>query len=138
MPPPKAVVASSLDEATLQGHMARTALELSFTTWSLAPLGIAVGRERPFVWDAERRFALLREIDAAAAHFYGLSREEFAYVLSTFQTLGDAETRQYGSFRTRDLALSIYDAITEAKQRGEPYCGQLTPGPADKAAAHQA
>lgn len=138
MPPPKAVVARSFDEATLQGHMARAALELSFTTWSLAPLGVAVGREQPFVWDAERRFALLREIDAAAAHFYGLSREEFAYVLSTFQTLGDAETRQYGSFRTRDLALSIYDAITEAKQRGEPYRSQLTPEPADEAAMHQA
>ncbi|MDP9313351.1 MAG: hypothetical protein M3R24_21140, partial [Chloroflexota bacterium] len=121
MPPPGHVVAKGLNDGTMQARMARAALELVYTTESLTLLGEPLGYERPFTWNAERRFTLLREIDAASAHLFGLSHDEFAYVLSTFETLGKDEQSRYGAFRTRDVALEIYDSMEEARRSGQPY-----------------
>ncbi len=114
----------------------KTALELSFTTWSLEPIGKALGYEAPFVWNYERRFLLLREIDAFAAHLYGLSREELEYVLSTFQTLEQANIREYGDFRTKKIVIEAYDRMQLTMENGGEYRSLLDPPPADPKVSH--
>lgn len=116
--------------------LAQLALELSFTTWSLEPLGRALGCPAPFRYDPERRFLLQCEIDAIVAHLYGLARADFEHVLTTFETLARHEERTYGEYRTKRETLAAYDCIAEAKQAGIPYQSRLDPPPADPRAAH--
>lgn len=116
--------------------LAKLALELSFTSLSLEPLGQAVGSAAPFGYDPARRFLLQCEIDAIVAHLYGLSREEFVHVLSTFETLSRHEMRAYGEYRTQRTSLQVFDAIADAERTGVPYQTRLDPPPAEPRVAH--
>lgn len=136
MPPPKIVVPLAGEDHTPRACMVKAGLELAFTTWALLPLGRALGYERPFVYDPERRFFLLRLIDALSARFFSLSREEFAHVLSTFETLGDWERRTHAEYRTARVALEMFDAIEASQKRGEPCPAFLDPRPADPSCTH--
>ena len=131
MPPPRQVIPQENKPTSLQAYIQKLALELPFTSWSLKELGEAVGRSRPFTWNAERRFLMLREADAATAHFFKLDKEELEYVISTFQTLEKDEVAKYGSFRTREIVLRCYDAMSEAIASGQPYQSLLDPLPVD-------
>jgi hypothetical protein len=138
MPPPEQVLPATDDEQSLQTHLQKLALELSFTSWSLVSLGEPNGHACPFIWDRERRYLMLREIDAISAQFFGLSYEEFEYILSTFETLASQEKKLYGSFRTKELSLQMYAAMNYAQQRGTVYTTRLDPPPGDARAAHPA
>jgi len=86
-------------------------VELTYATNALRSFAEAFGVERPFGWDPERRFQLLRAVDAASAHAYGLSRDDVVHILNRFETLAAQEKRECGRFRTGELVLSFYDSI---------------------------
>jgi hypothetical protein len=48
------------------------------------------------------------DLDGLYAHLYGLSRDDFAYILTTFPVL---ETNERRAYRTARLALAAYDAL---------------------------
>lgn len=50
-------------------------------------------------------------MDGLYAHLYGLSHDDFAYILTTFPVLQKNEERKYGEYRTARLALAAYDAL---------------------------
>ena len=51
----------------------------------VAPFARDLGYDGPpFVWDEERRAQLRADLDGIYAHLYGLSRDDFAYILDTF------------------------------------------------------
>jgi hypothetical protein len=50
-------------------------------------------------------------LDAAFAHFYGLTKDELAYILETFTVLRSREEKEYGTFRTRDTVLALFDIV---------------------------
>ena len=57
---------------------------------------------------------LLRaEIDALVAHLYGLTRDEFAYILDTFPVLKKHDVRDFGFFRSKEWALLAYDRFAD-------------------------
>src|SRR4051794_27136969 len=64
----------------------------------------------PFGWDDERRATLRAELDGIYAHLYGLSRDDFAYILDTFPIVRDKDVKGFGEFRTKRLCLEAYDA----------------------------
>jgi len=66
----------------------------------------------PFVWKwkEQGRVELRAQLDAAYFHVHGISREDAAYILSTFQTSGDASD----SLSTTALILSHNDALAAA------------------------
>ena len=136
MPSPKCVIAQDEDKTSLQTHLLNLAIELSFTSWALLPLGQAVGKTTPFIWDEDRRFLMLREVDAIASHLYGFSREELEYVLSTFETLQGHDISKYGDYRTKLVILDVYDRMQQEMDTGEPYQTLLDPPPADPRVAH--
>ena len=72
----------------------------------------------PLIWDAERRFQLQCEIDAAFFHLYDISRENAAYILDTFNLVRDEEKR---------VVLETYDALAAAVASGKPYVSPLGP-----------
>ena len=60
-------------------------LRLTYTAHDIAPFARDLGCDgSPFIWDEEERRHLRARLDALYFHLYGLSREDAAYVLSTF------------------------------------------------------
>lgn len=90
-------------------------VELVYTAHDLA----AFARDckylgEPFAWDEARRFALRCELDAAFFHLYGLSRDETATVLDTFPIVARKDLAKFGTYRTRDEILRLYDEMAAA------------------------
>jgi len=61
--------------------------------------------------DTGDRTQLRAEIDAYVAHLYGLSRDDFAYILDTFPVLSRKEKAAFGEFMSRRKCLEEYDRI---------------------------
>ena len=57
------------------------------------------------------RAQLRAEIDAYVAHLYGLSRDDFAYILDTFPVLKKKEKKAFGEFMSKRKCLEEYDRI---------------------------
>ncbi|MFZ3254245.1 MAG: hypothetical protein WA133_08200, partial [Syntrophales bacterium] len=54
---------------------------------------------------------LRAEIDACVAHLYGLTRDDFAYILDTFPVLKRKEEQAFGEFMSKRKCLEEYDRI---------------------------
>lgn len=77
------------------------------------------------IWNPDERAVLISRLDAFYAMKYGLSREDFEFILdpeavmgkgyptSTFPQIRDNEIAQYGEYRTKILALKAYDELKE-------------------------
>lgn len=101
-----------VDSEPLADWLSEIALELTCTSERLRPLAVEAAHTPPVVeWNESRRFELMRTIDAVYAHLYGLSREEFGYVLDSFPIVRDHELQQFGDFRTKTEALRLFDNI---------------------------
>ncbi len=96
-------------------------LELTYTSHALKPWAAALGfAGEPFAYDEARRGVLKAELDVFFAKKYGLTEEEFRYILDpkdvkgaafpseSFRTLRDDELARHGEYRTRRLALEAW------------------------------
>jgi hypothetical protein len=105
-------------------------LELTYTAWDIESFARDVGDNGPpFRWDEERRFVMRAEVDAAFFHLYGIDRDDVDYIMETFPIVKRRDIQQYGTFRTKDLILQIYDAMNEAIRTGASYQALLDPPP---------
>jgi hypothetical protein len=105
-------------------------LELNFTAWDIEPFARDLGDDGPpFRWDEERRFVMRAELDAAFFHLYGIAREDMDYIMETFPIVKRKDIQQYGTYRTKDLILQIYDTMAEANRTNRPYKTILEPPP---------
>ncbi len=85
-------------------------LELTYTAWDMQPFARDLGYEGdPFIWDEERRAQLRAELDGIYAHLYGISRDDFAYILDTFPIVARKDIAEFGEYRTKRLCLEAYD-----------------------------
>jgi len=126
-------------------------LELSYTAWDLEDFARDCGYDGPpYSWDEDRRRSLRCELDAAYFHLYGIERGDVIHILETFPVVkrrdiartevkdAQGEVTQEGTYITKDTILSIYDAMQQAIDSGQPYQTLLDPPPADPAVAHSA
>jgi len=105
-------------------------LELCFTAWDMEAFARDLGNnEPPFRWDEERRLAMRAELDGAYFHLYGIERDDVDYIMETFPIVKRKDVERYGSFRTKDLILEVYDKMSEAIRTGVPYQTILDPEP---------
>jgi N-6 DNA Methylase len=105
-------------------------LELSYTAWNMEAFAADLGDGgSPFWWDKERRFGMRAELDAAFFHLYGIERDDVDYIMEAFPIVKRKDEQQYGSFRTKELILEVYDAMAEAIRTGVPYQTILDPPP---------
>ncbi len=98
---------------TLESWISERVLKLSCTANDMIPLAQACnfnpdGRP-PFVWKwkDQERADLRAQLDAAYFHLYAISRNDAAYLLSTFQATGDASDPH----STTSLILDHYDRL---------------------------
>jgi len=61
--------------------------------------------------DSGDRAQLRAEIDAYVAHLYGLSRDDFAYILDTFPVLKKKEKKAFGEFQSKRKCLEEFDRL---------------------------
>ena len=115
--------------------IANRALELTYTSHSMAPFARDLGYDGPpFPWNEDRRALLRAELDAWYARAYGLTRDELRYILDpadvmgpdypsqTFRVLRDNEERKFGEYRTRRLVLDAWDRMERGElPKPEPY-----------------
>jgi len=112
-------------------------LELTYTAWDLEGFAVSCGYNGPpYRWDAERRFLLRSELDAAYFHLYKIDREDVDYILEAFPIVRSKDEGQYAEYRTKRVILEIYDEMQRAMDAGEPYQTILQPPPADPSLAH--
>ena len=62
-------------------------------------------------YDTGDRAQLRAEIDAYVAHLYGLSRDDFSYILDTFPVLKNKEMKAFGEFMSKRKCLEEYDRL---------------------------
>jgi hypothetical protein len=76
------------------------------------------------------------ELDAAYFHLYGISAEDVDYIMDTFPIVKRKDETKYGSYRTKEKILEIYEKMSAAIANGKPYETVLDPPPADPSIAH--
>lgn len=140
--------------------IATRVLELTYTAWDLEPFAHDLGYDGPpFKWDEERRFLIRCELDAAFFHLYLGSeaqwkatgskelsayfptpRRAVEYIMASFPIVKRKDEQKYGSFRTKDTILEIYDemqrvmaenaaAVAAGRQPTACYQTRLNPPP---------
>lgn len=114
----------------LSRWLAERVLELSFTSWDIAPFARCLGDDGPpFQWDSDRRSLLRAELDAAFFHLYDVSREDAEYIIDTFPIVRRKDEVKYGEYRTKRLIIEMYDTMAEAARTGKSYQTILDPSP---------
>jgi len=106
-------------------------LELTYTAWDLQAFARDLGYDAPpFRWDDERRFKLRCELDAAFFILYlgtpdewereatpelkalfPAPRDAVGYILDQFPIVRRKDEERYGTYRTREVLLGMYDAM---------------------------
>ena len=88
-------------------------LELTYTAHDLQPWAADLGYDgQPFPWNPDRRAVLRAELDAYYAKLYGLTRDEFAYILDTFPVLRRKEIAAFGEYQSKRKALEEFERFT--------------------------
>ena len=76
------------------------------------------------------------ELDALFFHLYGINRDDVDYIMDTFPIVKRKDEDQYGTYRTKERILEIYDRMAEVGVSqdtplvdGENFVSELTPPP---------
>ncbi len=98
---------------SLRSFLVRHSLRLTWTSHSLDSLGEELEPEAgPFIWDEDDRRERRAKIDAAIAHTYGLSKDQFEYILNSFDILKEREVSNRGEYRRKRECLEAFEEIT--------------------------
>ncbi|WP_420077170.1 Eco57I restriction-modification methylase domain-containing protein [Streptomyces sp. JL3001] len=90
-------------------------LELTYTANDMTPFARDLGDTgAPFRWDEGRRAIIRAELDALFFHLYGITRDDTAYILDTFNVTRDNDIKAHGEYRTKNLILAEYDRMAAA------------------------
>ncbi|MDE2866944.1 MAG: Eco57I restriction-modification methylase domain-containing protein [Gemmatimonadota bacterium] len=125
--PPERYEDVSFGAKTTEEIVREAVLELTYTAHDMAPFAREMGHVDeagealpPFVWDADRRLNLRAKLDALYFHLYGVTeRDDIRYIYSTFPIVEREETAEYGTYRSRDLALAWANALAAGNPDAE-------------------
>ncbi|MEU6624831.1 DNA methyltransferase [Streptomyces litmocidini] len=114
-------------------------LELTYVSHDMAGFACDLGDTgAPFRWDTDRRATIRAELDALFFHLYGITRDDTAYILDTFNVTRDNDIKVHGEYRTKSLILAEYDRMAAAgltmetpltEGKSGSYRSTLTPPP---------
>ncbi|MDT0329194.1 Eco57I restriction-modification methylase domain-containing protein [Nocardiopsis lambiniae] len=125
------------DVASNSDFISRRVLELTFTSKDMISLARDLDDQgNPFLWEEGRRFVMRVELDALFFHLYGIDRDDVEYIMETFPIVKKKDVAKYGTYRTKERILEIYDRMAEAGVSqdtplvdGENFISELTPPP---------
>ncbi|MGW7524442.1 Eco57I restriction-modification methylase domain-containing protein [Streptomyces sp. NPDC054783] len=97
------------------GFITPHVLELTYTAHDMRAFARDLGDVgAPFLWDEDRRAVIRAELDALFFHLYGITRDDTAYILDTFNVTRDNDIKAHGEYRTKNLILAEYDRMAAA------------------------
>jgi len=76
-------------------------------------------------WRLAVRAEVRAELDAAYFHLFGIARDDVDYIMDTFPVVKRKDEAAFGSYRTKELILEVYDAMQRAAKSGVPYASPL-------------
>ena len=139
------------DRSLLLQSLLSRILELSATADDMSPFSKDLwpeGDGAVFRYDPERRFEIRCELDAAFFHLYLGTPEEWsrtaspellkslptprdavAYIMETFPIVKRNDEEAYGSYRTKERILALYDELTRCLAEGREFTSTLHPPP---------
>ena len=95
-----------------EAYISELVLELVYTAVDMEPFARDMGYAGPpFAWDPARRFTLRCELDALFFHLYGICRDDVAYIMDTFPIVRRHDEESFGSYRTKEEILRVYDTL---------------------------
>ncbi|MEV4680456.1 Eco57I restriction-modification methylase domain-containing protein [Streptomyces kurssanovii] len=90
-------------------------LELTYSSADMRAFARDLGDTgTPFRWEPDRRAVIRAELDALFFHLYGITRDDTAYILDTFNVTRDNDIKAHGEYRTKNLILAEYDRMAAA------------------------
>ncbi|HOW39509.1 MAG TPA: hypothetical protein PL123_03125 [Bacteroidales bacterium] len=116
------VINFDLVNLSLSELIQKRAFQLTYTASDLKGMAKEFGFSgKPFIWNDRERFQLQCELDAIYAHLYGLEKSEMDYILDTFPIVKRKDIDKYGSYRTKETILRMYDEFAWVREevRGE-------------------
>ncbi|WP_149824237.1 Eco57I restriction-modification methylase domain-containing protein [Streptomyces tailanensis] len=118
-----------LGDSTLAPWIRDRVLELTYTSYEMAPFARHLGDENPpFVWNEDRRFEIRAELDAAYFHLYGIPEADIELVLDSFRAFRNKSPELFE--RTKDRILTIYREMEKAAEYAGSYTNlAMTPPP---------
>jgi len=97
----------------LDSFLIKRALKLVVTSSSLKCILDELNMEEdPTIWDNLERKRIICEIDAAIAHIYGLSRNNYEHIFTEFRIQRNKDIEEFGVFLTRELCLGFFDKMS--------------------------
>jgi hypothetical protein len=99
---------------SLREFLLTRGIELIWTSHSLDPLGEEIsstGGDGPFEWNEDRRSQLRAEVDAVVAKTYSISRDDFEYILDSFEILEELQQEEYGEYKRKNECLDAFDNL---------------------------
>ena len=66
----------------------------------------------PFQWNSLERFEVQCELDAIYGHLYRINKNDMNYILENFSIVKRKDISKYGTFRTKDTILKMYDEFS--------------------------
>ncbi|QIK72256.1 hypothetical protein G7070_08195 [Propioniciclava coleopterorum] len=76
-------------------------------------------------WDADQRRWVRAELDAGCFHLFGIVRSDVDYVMETFPIVKRKDEAEFGSYRTKEQILEVYDVMQAAIASGTTYSSPL-------------
>jgi hypothetical protein len=69
-------------------------------------------------------------------NYFATPRDAVAYIMDTFPIVKTRDEEKFGTYRTEDTILRIYDDLTESQRTGRPYVSPLNPPPGPPTEEH--
>jgi hypothetical protein len=99
-------------EASASHYLTKFGKQLTWSSHSLDGLGDDLNDAKgPYEWDEDQRQQTRATVDALVAKLYGLSKDDFRYILDDYDTLKSQEMDREGKFISKEKRLGAYDRV---------------------------
>ena len=97
-------------DTCLEDSVIRRLVKCVNYSYDMEPFVKDMGYEiEPRPWNEKERLGYMAQLDAIAAHLYGIDFEDLKYIFTTFPIEKREQEREYGTYLSRDLALKYFE-----------------------------
>ena len=83
------------------------------------------GVENSQALQAHDKFELQAELHAAMFHLYGIQRDDVDYIMETFPIVKKKDLKEFGTYRTKERILEIFDEMATAIEHCDAPSGSI-------------
>ena len=113
-------------DASWDAWLSGRVLELLLDCSDMSSVANDFGGQQPKdVWDPDRRQQRRAELDAATFQLFGIGRDDVDYIMDTFPIVKRKDEAAFGSYRTKELILEVFDAMQAAIDSGAQYASPM-------------